>query len=364
MATVANANNACVQNTSRRLYIATGPFDTYFYSYNGKVLSIVPEASCETCPAGRVLRENGRKLYPGANPGVFHYMVGVYDSVTFLSGFINPNDDVFAVYNSDKPTYMPDIGDEYSSDGEADDAANFYGPPVLTSGNVLSSDGFVGIQSTIQAATTYAGSYLYAIDYERPGRYFETVPIVEAGVQFNKECTEPGEVPFTYATLYPDGMIQSITFTDPESFPSTVTLTADGNTFNTGNTSTMGNLFVQGDILNNGNTSTLGDLFVQGDILNNGNVSTLGTVSYATGLRVPEPSLGGAVNMVAGTDDGTYRRLTVSASGCRAFSRVLLTYGSFGNPGLLCAEAVTNGSFQIVSSSRNDISDVNYFIFN
>ena len=335
MATVANSNNACVQNTTRRLYIATEAFENHFYSYNGSSLTLVPGGSCETCPAGRVLRENGRKLYPDANPGVSDYMVGVFDSITFLSGFINPNQNVFAVYNSDKPVYLPNLPEDN------------YGPPVLTSGDVLSSEGFVGIQSTIQAATTYAGSYLYTANYEeRPARFFETVPIVEAGVQFNKECTEPGEVPFTYATLYPDGTIQSVTFTDPESFPSTVTLTADGNTFNTGNTSTMG------------------DLFVQGDILNNGNVSTLGTVSYATGIRIPEPSLGGAVNMVAGTDDGTYRRLTVSASECRVGSRVLLTYGNFGNPGLLCAEAVTNGSFQIVSSSRNDISDVNYFIFN
>jgi hypothetical protein len=57
--------------------------------------------------AGTILRENGRKLYPGANPGVNTYMVGVYHD-TIGSGFIDPNAHVFAVYSGSKPYFAAD----------------------------------------------------------------------------------------------------------------------------------------------------------------------------------------------------------------------------------------------------------------
>jgi len=241
MATLGNANNASMKNTPRRSYVTTAPFDNYFFSYSVTIVDLVTTgtltqvsgATCANCPIGRILRENGRKLYPSANPGVTNYMVGVYDSVTFLNGFIDPNADIFAVYNSDKPTYIADNGD--------------IGAPVLTSGNIISTEGFVGVQSTITNGNFYAGEYLY-----------NSVPLVEAGVNYpvDPECDTATVTPQTYATLYPDGTIKSINQT---AAPSTmVVLTANGNIFNTGNVSTIGDMSVRGNI------STIGSVSING----------------------------------------------------------------------------------------------------
>jgi hypothetical protein len=93
------------------------------------------------CPAGRILRETGRRLYPGQNPGLnvgdkySGAVVGttatqtmwvmVYDVMTGISAFINPNDTVFAVYSSDKPLELinPLEGSSF-----------VLGQPVLTGG--------------------------------------------------------------------------------------------------------------------------------------------------------------------------------------------------------------------------------------
>jgi len=335
MATLGNANDASQQNTSRRSYISTAPFDQFFYTYTTHVsdfkttasLDPVVGATCETCPIGRILRENGRKLYPDPALGIQFYMVGVYDSITFLSGYIHPNANVFAIYNSDRPNYIADDGD--SSDEETEGSVDYqegppYGPPVLTSGNVVSSEGFVGIQSTIKGGETYAGAYLY-----------DGEPIVEAGVNYPVECPQDPITPYTYATLYPDGTIQSILYTEGPS--SEVTLTADGNTFNTGNTSTMGKLDVQG------------------------NISSFGTVAYGTGLRVPEPLIG-TVTLIRDVDANNTR---ITAVGITSNSRVFLTPLSSGH-GILSVHSINSpaNTFTIYSSYSGDNSQVQYFIVN
>jgi hypothetical protein len=69
-------------------------------------LTAVTGGTAANCPKGRVLRENGRKLYPSANPGITTYLVGVFDDKTFLNGFIDPNSPVFVPFNTDKPVYL------------------------------------------------------------------------------------------------------------------------------------------------------------------------------------------------------------------------------------------------------------------
>lgn len=139
MATIGRVNGASFNNTPRLSYISTAAFNTYFYSYSTSLtasldtigtLSSVTGATAGNCPAGRVLRENGRKLYPGANPGITTYLVGVYDAQTMLSGFIDPNAAVFQIYNTDKPTYLAD-GVEPTA------ATTDRGPSIYTRGNVL-----------------------------------------------------------------------------------------------------------------------------------------------------------------------------------------------------------------------------------
>jgi len=196
------------------------------------------------------------------------------------------------------------------------------GQPVLTNGNLVSTEGFVGIQSTIRDGATYAGSYLWTYGDG------DSVPLVEAGVNYPVECDGTDVQPYTYATLFPNGTIQSITKAGDQT--TTVRLTADGNVYNDGSTSTIGSLYVAG------------------------NISTLGTMSYATGLRVPEPD--GAI--------GSNKYVAVTAAGCRSTSRVFFTYSYITRPGFLSAESIVDGGFTICSTSRDDDSSVQYFIVN
>lgn len=125
-------------------YISTAVFNSNFFTYTvttGRgpafvrtgTLTAVLGATSSNCPAGRVLRENGKKLFPNAHNGVRTYMVGVYDSYSFLNGFINPNDPMFAPYNTDRPNYQDD------SLYTGDFTTKNLGPSVLTLGQVASS---------------------------------------------------------------------------------------------------------------------------------------------------------------------------------------------------------------------------------
>jgi len=126
--------------TPRISYIAVAAFNADFFTYTTSivnlvtvgVLTTVTGATAGNCPAGRVLRENGRKLYPGgAYSGVSTYMVGVYDPQSMLSGFIDPNGPVFAPYNGDKPNFWAD-GVDPGPLGPLTDL----GAPVLTNSTV------------------------------------------------------------------------------------------------------------------------------------------------------------------------------------------------------------------------------------
>lgn len=152
MATVGRLNGASFSNTPRLSYYSTAAFNNYFYSYSTSIndstfetigtLSPVQGATSGNCPKGRVLRENGRKLYPDANPGITTYMVGVYDTETFLSGFIDPNAKVFQIYNTDKPTYL-------SNGVEPTEGTEDRGPSVFTRGDILAG-GKVDISGATQ----------------------------------------------------------------------------------------------------------------------------------------------------------------------------------------------------------------------
>uniref|UniRef100_A0A6C0KWQ7 Uncharacterized protein n=1 Tax=viral metagenome TaxID=1070528 RepID=A0A6C0KWQ7_9ZZZZ len=118
--TSSNAASGAVTGTPRRTYVTINAFNGYFYTYTTSTdftggqfvttgsLGSVSGANATTCPAGRVLRENGKRLYPGVNPGVTSMLVGVFDDKTFLNGFIDPNAKVFQTQNNDIATSYPD----------------------------------------------------------------------------------------------------------------------------------------------------------------------------------------------------------------------------------------------------------------
>jgi len=163
MATIGTANSDNMRNTPRRSYVAGIPFNNNFFTYSassGGSLTVVTTNAALT-PAGRTLRENGRKLYPGVNPGVTKYMVGVYDDQSLLSGFIYPNAPVWSILSNDKPNFLPNDTDPVTGLAE-------YGQPVYTNGNVTSGGNYVTANvagtfvSTGVAIATGAGAYAQA----------------------------------------------------------------------------------------------------------------------------------------------------------------------------------------------------------
>jgi hypothetical protein len=114
---------------------------------------------------------------------------------------------------------------------------------------------------------------------------------------------------------------------------------------------------------------TLGDVTTGGDVNAAGDVVSQNVYSRAdvgvSGRLVLNDGNSGTAAFLAGTPViGPYKKLTVNASNCRSGSIVMLTYAGQNNPGILSAEAITNGSFQIVSSSTTDLGVVRYMIIN
>ena len=159
-------------NSSRKAYVSTDTFDTHFLQYVTRVVygvtegtvSQLPGATPLTCPKGRILRENGRKKYPGANPGVTAYLVGVYDVESRLTGYIDPTQHVFAPFSTDA-NYLfinPD------NTGSVRDQSTTYGPSVYTNGNIQTTTGIV-IAQGLQLGTppnqiTYTNGQLFLND--------------------------------------------------------------------------------------------------------------------------------------------------------------------------------------------------------
>lgn len=145
----ANRINDGTRAGNRRAYITTENFRTRFLSYRTALENFITvgylspvTADASKCPKGRILRENGRKLYPDANPGVDFYLVGVYDEATFLSGYIDPNSHVFSSFNTDKPYFMNDNVDSfYVSENNNQTEGHDLGDPVYTRGNIETVQG-------------------------------------------------------------------------------------------------------------------------------------------------------------------------------------------------------------------------------
>lgn len=141
---------------NKRSYITAGAFDGSFFDYvvtknvstnvTTGTLVAVPGANASNCPQGRILREVGKRLYPDAHPGITTMMVKVYDAISCLSGYIDPNAPLFAVFNSDKPVEIVDGGDDNG-------ATPHKGQPVFTTGDIITSGGDITAQTGNITAT-------------------------------------------------------------------------------------------------------------------------------------------------------------------------------------------------------------------
>ena len=149
-----------IANQVVRQFVSAATFENDLFSYTtttnpttnvttGSLTAPITGATASSCPAGRILRDNGLRLYPGVNPNVNTYMIGVYDSVTLLSGYIDPNSPVFAVYSTQLPAFY-DNGVDPGPQGLPDE-----GPPVYTNGNIISVSGDIVTETgSITAATS------------------------------------------------------------------------------------------------------------------------------------------------------------------------------------------------------------------
>jgi len=167
---------------SKRSYITTGAFNSVIYQYTtqlngttlkneGKLTAVTtsPAGTALTatnCPAGRILRELGMKLYPGVHPGLAvgdtfggavvgttatnKYWVKVFDAQTGVRGYIDPNAALFSVYNSDKSLEIQDAQEN------AGGAPTRLGQPIFTAGNITTTAGSIIQQRPVNAVATGA----------------------------------------------------------------------------------------------------------------------------------------------------------------------------------------------------------------
>lgn len=311
---------------ARRSYIATQVFNDYLYSYNNGVWGSNP-GTCENCPAGRILRETGKKLYPGANPNVNEYYVGVYDAVSLLNGFIDPNSGIFAPFNDNKPVWVGDTTDYINNQylNTQGIRSPDVGAPVLTNGNVValgnSGANYIGIQNNLEGVNAYA--YL--------------------GYQYNQLGSNPGA---TGVSFEPYVGVESQT--EVSSF----TAYLGSNPLDI-----SGNIPAEAYLRLTTNTDSEGMLSAPNVYLSSGNGSNLPAVIQTTGV-LSLPGSSGQVRLVSSM-------MTVSNNLVNSDSLIFLTRANniSGSLGHLSYTA-TNSTFTITSNGLNEVSNINWLIIN
>lgn len=360
---------------SRRSYIALSAYNNDLYKYTITLnpqtlqeittLEVNPQANPSNCPAQRVLHENGRRInppegnYPGIINNVVTYMVGVYDPITGLSGFINPNSPTFAIFNTDKPNYLSPGVDPKTSLGNL-------GNPVLTRGDVLAGGNL-----------DVSGNILVHTDLNVFGNADVSGNIVghqQIRCDVNTPYDLSGGVIDVDITL---GNLATVTVTNNQS-----------NTINFENYfgfrgSMITLLIVNGDATVK--TISFGEGVHSSSARNNQLVldlnakysvtfvsdgielyETARTASYLNSSAIGNivatgTSYMGDVNAVV---VGPFKKLFVSAQGCTPSSRVFLTYSGLNNPGFLSAEEIGVNTFRIVSSNDDNLCTVYWMVVN
>jgi len=160
-------------------FVATSSFVNNFYNYTLSsnpttfavtgTLSVVTGATAANCPAGRILKENGRRLYSNANPGISTFMVGVFDPVTGYSGLIDPNASLFQRYTNERAADLAD-GLDYS----VGSGSNHRGDSTYTWGNVVAGGNVVANTQLQSGAGVVALTNSNAVNLTN-GQYFTYV---------------------------------------------------------------------------------------------------------------------------------------------------------------------------------------------
>ena len=203
-------------------YISTAPFNSAFFAYTftgpspannftgSGALSAVLNSSgaavtATDCPAGRVLRTNGKRLYPdSAALSLTTYpdrtpLIGVFDYHTNLSGFINPNATVFALYNLDKPVDNVD-GTAAGSTNNTRGMSVYTGGDVVLGGNLVQTRSINDIADGTSMAIT-AAQLVAGIVTATPSTTRNIVLPAAAGIIALIGATVGATIQFTFVNL-------------------------------------------------------------------------------------------------------------------------------------------------------------------
>ena len=158
-------------------FVSTKVFNAELYTYTASrssdlsvvgTLVVNSSATANLCPAGRVLHANGRKLIPGVNPmtvftggstvTVSTFMLGVYDPVSMLNGFIDPTSSTFAVYDKNRPA------SDYVGGANAALSYSGQGAKLLTANNFAALTPTAGGIASVAVAAANARAGVITVD--------------------------------------------------------------------------------------------------------------------------------------------------------------------------------------------------------
>jgi hypothetical protein len=241
MATIGAALTSA-KNSSRLSYISVAAFNTVFLTYTTTTTNYVTTGTLTAnvinpqtgvtvtsgdCPAGRVLRETGRKLFPDANPGVTTCLVSVYDRITGATGFIDPNSIYFAIYNVDKANFLLQDTDEQVALGPpiyTGGTVTATGNITSTAGNVAATVGAVSAGTTVTAGTSVsAGTTVTA-----GGNITSTGGNISNGTNTSGDITSGRNTTATNNVIIINGGLVLQSLNGSASFAGTTTLSTNG----------------------------------------------------------------------------------------------------------------------------------------
>jgi hypothetical protein len=349
---------------SRIQYISSMDFDRNIFQYSSYVdsslrtrgrLIIHPSAVLGVnCKKGTILRENGKKLHGATHPDLvdpttnlpYTYLVGVYDVVSGINGFINPSAPYFGILSTDK-SYQDDLA-RYQIDASQNTpdpslavypSSNVYpydntgkqilGPSVYTAGDVLSS-GFVG------------GNQVHAVDL------IHTLGFIVSG---------------------PNSLIT-------DSITNLPIVLGQGTILANSNITSLANIYASNGVVHGSNLVALSNVTAGRNInasngtITGSNLVALSNLTVNTGKLILNSACSGVVSMAVGQPNvsrpgggNIYAYATVTTSQITANSIVIGSTNS-QTSGQVSIEAVTPGtSFQLVANA-NYIGNIMWVLIN
>ncbi len=357
----------------KRQYIASMTFNTNIFQYSTYLdsflitrgrLVIHPSATLSNCAPRAILRENGKKLHGLTHPDLndpttglpYTQLVGVYDVVSGINGFINPNAPYFAVLSTDK-SYQDDTAayqvdaskntpnsnwaNTYSSQGQ-----QILGPPVNTRGDI-SSEGYI------------TGGQVHAENLFHTSGYIVSGP--------ESLILNPVNPITGFAVTYGAG-----TMLANSNITTLANLYASNGTVLGSNLVALSNIYASNGMVVGSNLVALSNIYASNGTVFGSNLVALSNMTLNTGdLTVTQGRLilnsnnSGIADLTNGSNEGTYRKITVTTAASRPTSQVFLTFAGFsGTTGFLSSEDITTGSFRIVSTDSNDRGVVRWMVIN